>query len=77
VVGGTPRLVELHPSCFASRIEQARDKARAPHTDLPSGEVASDRGQLILLAHPFLVPRDAKRPKAADYDEEYRNGPHR
>jgi hypothetical protein len=40
-------------------------------------EVAGDRGQLVLLAHAFLVACEAERREAADDDEEYRDGPHR
>ena len=73
----TPGLVELHPSRFAARVDKACDKARAADADAPAGEVTRDCGQLILLPHPLLMACEAKRRKAADNDEEYRNGPHR
>jgi hypothetical protein len=77
VVRRPPGLVELHSSRFASRVDKACDKAGAPHSDRPAGEVACDRGQLVLLAHALLVAREAESREAARDDEEYSNDPHR
>ena len=76
VVRRTPGLVELDPSRFASCVDKARDKARATHRDRPPGEVARDRGQLVLLADALLVTREAERREAAHDEEEYSNDPH-
>src|ERR1700730_8142293 len=76
VVGRAPRVVELHASRFASRIDEARDKARAPDPDLAAGEIACDRSQLVLLPRPLLMAREAERRESADNDEENCNDPH-
>src|SRR5258705_14012387 len=77
VVRRSPCLVELHPSRFASRVDEAREKARAADADAPAGEVARDRRQLILFPHALLVPSEADRREAADNDGEDSNDPHR
>ncbi len=77
VVRRTPGLVELHSSRFASRVDKACDKARAADRNRPAGEVACDRGQLVLLTHPLLVACEAERREAAHDNEEYSNDPHR
>ena len=70
------RVVELHSSRFASHVDQAREQARAANDDRSTGEVTCDRGQLILLAHPLLVAREAERSETAGDNEEYSNDAH-
>src|SRR6266568_2498212 len=77
VVRRTPRLVELHASRFAARIDEACNKAWATDADVPAGEVARDRRERVLLPHPLLVAGEAERREGADDDEKYSNRPHR
>ena len=76
-VRGAPRLVELHPSRFASHVDQACEQVRAADRDRPARKVARDRGQLVLLTHALLVAREPERRDAAGDNEEYCNDPHR
>jgi len=77
VVRGTPTGVELNASRFCSRIDETREKARATNADTPAGEVARDRAELVLLAHPLLVAGEAERRDGTDNDQKYSNRPHR
>jgi hypothetical protein len=77
VIRGATRVVELHASRFASHVDQAREQVRAANGDSPAREVARDRGQLVLLAHPLLVARETERSETAGDNEEYSNDPHR
>ena len=77
VIRRATRVVELHSSRFASHVDQAREYVRAADGDSPPREVARDRGQLVLLAHPLLVAREAERSETADDNEEYSNDTHR
>jgi hypothetical protein len=77
VVGGTPRLVELHPPCLAARVDEARQKAWTAHADLSAGEIAGDHCEPVLLADPLFVPCEAERGEHADDREGCRDEPHR
>ena len=77
VVRGPARCIEADASCFAARIDEAREEAGTADADPASREVARDGGELILLAHTLLVAREAERRESADDEEEDRNGPHR
>ena len=77
MVGGATGVVELNPTCFTVHVDDSGQKAGAANGDLPAGEVARDRRQLILLADALLVPSEAERREGADDDEENRNAAHR
>ena len=76
VIRWATRVVELHASRFASHVDEAREQVRAADGDSPAGEVTCDRGQLVLLAYPLLVAREAERSETAGDNEEYSNDPH-
>jgi len=77
VVGGATGVVEPNPTRLTVHVHESRQKARAADGDLAAGEVACDRGQLILLADALLMPSEAERRESADDDEKNGNAAHR
>src|SRR6266540_3767891 len=77
VIGRPARLVELNATGLAVCVDEARQEARAAHADLPAGEVARDRGQMILLAQAVLATRETDRCESADDEQDCCNEPHR
>ena len=76
VVRRVPLSVELDTPCFSVHVDEACEKARAANGDLPTGEVAGDRRQLILLADALFMARETKRRKGAGDDEQDCDRPH-